>query len=190
MGTAPAWTGVGPEGELRRVRLASVETERGGEAMACHWWPEAQRGAAGVTGVRLSVGRAQHAGVAQLLWSELQQRQAGVEPRESCLAMAGPPCHTVRTARNSPSRIDRLLLILTRILAFWLTVVFDPETLQPPKAKSIFEFAATEHSLAHVRVFNRLPGLQPGGLGHGAVDLVVSALPGFVIGKILNERRA
>src|SRR5579872_6206608 len=98
MGTAPTWTGGGVKGESWRAWRASVETERGGEAMACHWWPEAQRGAAGVTGVRLSVGRAQHAGVAQLLRSGLQQWQAGVEPRASWLAMAEPPCQTIRSA--------------------------------------------------------------------------------------------
>lgn len=83
--------------------------------MACHSCPEAQRGAAGVTGARLSAGRAQHAGVAQLVRSELQQWQVGAEPRESWLATAEPPCQAVMTTRNSPRRTDKLLLSATRI---------------------------------------------------------------------------
>ena len=62
-------------------------------------------------------------------------------------------------------------------------VVAGIESLQARKAKSILEFAASEHGFTHVGVFDGLPGLQPVGLGHGAVGFVVRALAGFVVSK-------
>ena len=73
MGTAPTWReekAVVGAGDVERGR---VKTQRDGAAISCESCAKAERAATGVTGARLSAGREQQTGVAQLLRSLLQQ---------------------------------------------------------------------------------------------------------------------
>jgi hypothetical protein len=88
--------------------LGSAESLTGTEAIACHSLPDAQRGAAGVTGALSSVGPAQQAGVAQLLRSALQHLQAGVEEIESWLAAAEPPRQPATMQSNNTSNAAKV----------------------------------------------------------------------------------
>jgi len=68
-----------------------------------------------VTGVRLSEGWAQQAGVAQLLWSALQQWQVGGEVEVS-LARNAPFGQPATIEKKSASNMDRLFWNAARII--------------------------------------------------------------------------
>jgi len=93
------------------VERGSVESVKAAGASACRSVPEDGRGAAGVTGARLlSVGRAQHVGVAHLAESKSQHLHTGFETETVWPASASKaPCHPVAMASTKASSADEVL---------------------------------------------------------------------------------
>src|SRR5438552_6040753 len=125
METAPEWLGGGTVIRASRVERNSVRRVAGAGGRACHWWVEAERGAAGAAGVRLSLGRAQHAGVGQLPRWESQHLQTLTELEESWLATADPPCQPVMMQSKRTSNADRLFWSIARISVLFVSSTYN-----------------------------------------------------------------
>ena len=108
------------------VRASSVERDSvrsviGDGGMACHSLPEAERGAAGAAGERLSLGRAQHAGVGQLPPWESQHLQTLADLEEFWLVTAETPCQLVMMQSKKTSNADRLFWSIASIAVLSLS---------------------------------------------------------------------
>ena len=146
MGTAPAWIGEGTVVRASSVERDSVRSVMGDSGRACHSLPEAERGAAGAAGARLSPGRAQHAGGGQLPRGVSQHLQTLAELEESWLATAEPPCQPVMMQSKRTSNADRLFWSVARIRVLSLSrdwelnpyrLLTQPQFLSSPQS-SIF----------------------------------------------------
>src|SRR5262245_23157379 len=92
IGTAPAWEEAGAGQKPQSVERGSVKKVRAAGAMTCHSCPEAKRGVAGITGMRLSDDRLQQVGVAQPMRAALQHVQVCGKPERVGPAIAKPLC--------------------------------------------------------------------------------------------------
>jgi hypothetical protein len=101
---------------------------------------ELQRGAVGVTGARLSAGRAQQDGVAQSVCSALQQAQDAARAGQDCIANEEPPGDSDIEAKNNASRTVRVFCNNARIVVLFCGLLLE---LKPQRSERQYQFLSS-----------------------------------------------